>query len=393
MMNISEMQEVVRYTIENNKRLGLEKGYSISLNVIGESGIGKTDAIRQICKSLDVDFLEVDLSGREDVGDLLGLPTDMFEMCAEGGNPNDPHSCSWISKTLVPYYESKGYHFTGRSRMEYSIPKTMIIDGNKPIVFYADDYNRSTAAILQAMMTLMKDGKINNWELPKGSTVITSSNPDDGEYHVQAVDKAHATRSLDLKVEFNFDNWYNNYGLANVDERGINFLLNFKEELERKKFNDVSIRMWTMFFDQLSGIKDWEKSLPLIKNIMSEDQFGAYIPLFMQFVANRIDKIPSLDYIFNTEFEEMKKTLIEVCKDRLDVTSIIKDKLVGYCASIQKDDPDLVKKSERIKQLSQLTQVFPNDQLWSFMLSLSKNDALDINYYLECYERLRNLKK
>ena len=386
-MNIIDMQSLISYTIENNKKLATKRKSPIAINVIGESGIGKTDAIRQVCSNLNMQFIEIDLSGREDVGDLLGLPIEKFEMCIPGSTV-----CEWIPSTLIPYYQSKGYLFTGKNRMEYSIPKTMMIESNDPIVFYADDYNRSTASILQAMMTLMKDGKINNWELPKGSTVITSSNPDDGEYHVQSVDDAHSTRSLDIEVDFDFSTWLDNYGLKNVDDRGVSFLVNYKEELERKKFKDVNIRLWSMFFDQISGIKDWDTNLSLILNIMSKKQFKGYVELFIQFISSRMDKIPTLKDLFSNDWESVKKELIVICKDRLDVVTIIKEKLVSFGTILKKDDVNFKEKCDRLNQFISLTEVFPNDLLWNIVVKLSNNTDIPLEVYDECFDRLRRLK-
>ncbi len=386
-MNIIDLQNLISYTVENNRKLASKRKSPVSINVIGESGIGKTDAIRQVCSNLGTQFIEVDLSGYEDVGDLLGLPIEKFEVCAPGST-----ICEWIPATLIPYYQSKGYSFTGKNRMEYSIPKSMMIESDLPIVFYADDYTRATSSLLQAMMTLMKDGKINNWELPKGSTVITSSNPDNGDYHVQSVDQAHSTRSLNVEVDFDFNTWLNNYGLKNVDERGVSFLINYKEELERTSFKDVNIRLWTMFFDQISGIKDWEANLPLILNIMSKEQFKGYVQLFVQFISSKMDKIPSLKDLFSKEWNEVEKELTIICENRLDIVTIIKEKLLSFGTILKKEDVNFKEKCDRLHQFTSLTKIFPDDLLWNIVVKLSNNTDIPLEVYDECFERLRKLK-
>lgn len=390
-MNIKEIQKLIKYTVLNNITLSKAGKSPVSLNIIGESGIGKTDSIREVCATMDIPFLEVDLSGREDVGDLLGLPIEKYEVCL----PNS--DCEWVPSTLIDYYHNKGYIFTGRSRMEYSIPQSMMIDPSRPMVLYLDDYSRATPSILQAAMTLLKDGKINNWILPKGSTVICSSNPDDGEYHVTAVDNAHSTRNIRVNAEFDLNIWLENYGLTNVDERGVNFLLNFKDELKFKSEGNavgVNIRLWTMFFDQLSGLTDWDKDLVMIKNLMTEDQFGKEYPLlFTKFVSGKLDKLPSIEYIFNEDITKIDDLFKEITKSRLDVVNILKERITFFCMSLTKEDSNFEKYCNRLKELLNLTHIFPNDHLWTMITTLGGNKDIPMAPLNEQYNRIAKINK
>jgi len=383
-MNIKEIQKLVEYTIFNNIALSKAGKSPVSLNIIGESGIGKTDSIREVCNKINMPFLEIDLSGREDVGDLLGLPIEKYEVCL----PNDP-TCQWIPSSIINFYQNKGYEFTGRSRMEYSIPQSMMFDPSTPLILYLDDYSRATPSILQAAMTLLKDGKINNWVLPKGSTVICSSNPDDSDYEVTSVDKAHSSRSIKIDAEFDLNIWFENYGLKNVDQRGINFLINFKDELS---FDEVNIRLWTLFFDQISGIQDWDKDLSMIKNIMTEDQFTKEYPsLFTQFIAGKLDKLPSIEYLFNEDFNTVKETLESLTKDRLDIVNIIKERLILFSSTLTGKESDFKAYCTRIKELIELTQIFSEDHIWSMILSIGKNSYIPTEILFSEYQRISKI--
>ena len=59
-----------------------------------------------------------------------------------------------------------------------------------------DDYNRGSSLMLNACMRITDEQETASWSLPKGSTVILTSNPDDGEesFNVSSGDSAQKSR-------------------------------------------------------------------------------------------------------------------------------------------------------------------------------------------------------
>jgi hypothetical protein len=73
--------------------------------------------------------------------------------------------------------------------------------------------------MVNACMTLIDEQRYNSWALPKGSTIILSTNPDNGDFMVQSEDKAHETRRLKMQMKADVDiwaHWAEGYG---VDSR------------------------------------------------------------------------------------------------------------------------------------------------------------------------------
>jgi len=125
---------------------------------------------------------------------------------------------------------------------------------------------------------------------------------------------------------------------------------------------------------------------------MSKKQFKGYVELFIQFISSRMDKIPTLKDLFSNDWESVKKELIVICKDRLDVVTIIKEKLVSFGTILKKDDVNFKEKCDRLNQFISLTEVFPNDLLWNIVVKLSNNTDIPLEVYDECFDRLRRLK-
>jgi midasin (ATPase involved in ribosome maturation) len=72
-LNAKELKEFLNHIIENNRFLQEQNKTPVSIEVIGESGIGKTSAIIQLAKELDFNFVKLNLSQIEEIGDLVGF--------------------------------------------------------------------------------------------------------------------------------------------------------------------------------------------------------------------------------------------------------------------------------------------------------------------------------
>lgn len=149
-INIDELKEILTYVVANNKRLQGEKKKTTAIEVMGESGIGKTSTIIQIAEELKMDCVKLNLTQMEELGDLVGYPIKEYELCKEEGG-----ECEWISKDLLDYYLKAGYHASGAHRMNYAtppwLPETTNPNGG---VLILDDYNRADPRFLQATMEL-----------------------------------------------------------------------------------------------------------------------------------------------------------------------------------------------------------------------------------------------
>jgi len=82
-LNIDELKNFVNHIIENNRFLQKDKKQSVSIEVVGESGIGKTSTIVEIAQENKLNFVKLNLAQIEELGDLVGFPIRQFQMYKE----------------------------------------------------------------------------------------------------------------------------------------------------------------------------------------------------------------------------------------------------------------------------------------------------------------------
>lgn len=68
-LNINELKNIISYIIDNNNTLREEGKKTTAVEVIGESGIGKTSAIMQIAKERGMDMVKLNMTQIEELGD------------------------------------------------------------------------------------------------------------------------------------------------------------------------------------------------------------------------------------------------------------------------------------------------------------------------------------
>ncbi|NIP29797.1 MAG: hypothetical protein GTN59_04325, partial [Candidatus Dadabacteria bacterium] len=184
-INVKELKQVLNHVIENNKMLQSKGLTPVAINVVGPAGLGKTSTIRQVgieagFKPENVQMLN--LSALEEIGDLIGIPVVEYKMIKKVVQEDKTVAHSkWVSETAINSYEKAGWLTSTESRMSYSIPE-WIAGKTGPGILILDDYTRASQRFTQAVMQLILEQAYGTWELPKGWTIMLSSNPDDGMY-------------------------------------------------------------------------------------------------------------------------------------------------------------------------------------------------------------------
>jgi len=158
---------------------------------------------------------------------LVGFPYIAIEICKKETN-----ECIWIKESQLSQFLNSGYIITGRSETTYAIPKWFIFDNNKPVILCLDDYTRANQQVIQACMDIVDRGSFSTWGLPKGSTVILTTNPDNSDYIINTEDNAQQSRRLKYTVKASVEDWSKYAEEAKINEKIINFLLKNKEVIE-----------------------------------------------------------------------------------------------------------------------------------------------------------------
>jgi MoxR-like ATPase len=166
-LNIDELKGFVNHIINNNRKIQAEGKNPVAIEVVGESGIGKTSTIIEIAKENNLDFVKLNLAQIEELGDLVGFPVRQFQMYKEKKVPNQKIDDlqytaaqkaaasaqvananitkkvgQWVDELAVEEYLKQGWKMTGKNRMSYCAPE-WIADKKNGGILLLDDWNRA----------------------------------------------------------------------------------------------------------------------------------------------------------------------------------------------------------------------------------------------------------
>ena len=454
-LNIDELKDFLKHIVSNNRFIQSEGKNPISVEVIGESGIGKTSSILQLASELDLNFVKLNLAQIEELGDLVGFPIRQFQMCKQGEQQapvaqapkkkakkkdktvvekevtvmekqmveefevkmvkkqvfeggkfhtkevevktpiivekevpvtkivkeeveveaadveetadvlafvgNSYGECLWIDEHAVQEYIKRGYEFTGEKRMSYCPPQ-WIADKQGGGILILDDWNRADIRFIQAVMELVDRQEYISWKLPQDWHIVLTANPDNGDYLVNSIDTAQRTRFISVNLKYDVDVWAKWAESANIDSRCINFML-MHPELVTNKINARSI---TNFFNSISSLENFDKSLPLIQMIGEGSVGPEFSSLFTMFINNKMDKMLSPKDILLHESEayiigELRNTIGRDANYRADIASIMATRIINFSISYAEKNPISQKEIDRLIRLSTDEDTFTND--------------------------------
>ena len=322
-LNVDELKGFLKHMVNNNQYIQKEGKVPVAINIEGDAGLGKTSAIVQLGKEMEMDVVKINLSQIEELGDLVGFPVKEFKI------QNKEGKSTWIMEAQVDAAMKKGYKVVEK-RMAHAAPEW--IQGRTEGGFLVlDDYTRADHRFMQATMEILDRQEYISWSLPKNWHVILTTNPDNGEYQVTSLDDAQKTRFISTEVKFDASVWARWAEKVNIDGRCINFLL-MNPEIVTQKVNPRSI---TTFFNSISSIQKFEDELPLI-NMIGDGSIGEEpSALFAMFINNKLDKIISPEQILTNDDWNYVKGSLTGCigKDddfRADISSIISTRIINY---------------------------------------------------------------
>ena len=339
-MTLGEFTEVFNYLLDNNTKLQ-EKGQTpIAIGLEGEAGIGKTAVVEDIAKKRGMTFCKLNLSQLEEVGDLCGFP--VKEVLLQAKDKNGNIVTKWHPESLINKLNSN-ISVTGKTRMGYAPPAWLPREENpNGVILLLDDYTRANSLFMQATMELINTASYISWTLPKNTTVVLTSNPDDGEFSVTSLDNAQKTRFVNFNLKLDIKDWASWAEFNNIDSRCINFELLYGEEIFKKHNNVQTInpRAYTTFCKAISGIRDWndDKSLALILNISKgcflNDKDNVVGTLFTTFIAQKLDKLVSPSDMLMQNWETVEPKIYDCVYDngrfRTEIAAILSTRLLNY---------------------------------------------------------------
>ena len=386
-LNIEELDTFVAHVIQNNRFLQEQGKKPVAIEVVGESGIGKTTSIMDMAKKHDLDFVKLNLAQIEELGDLVGFPVRQFQMYKEKqvapkspdavnynssqraaaaadltklGVPTTKKIGSWVDELAVDNYLKNGWKMTGKNRMSYCAPE-WIADKKKGGILLLDDWNRADTRFIQAVMELVDRQTYISWTLPKDWHIILTANPDNGDYMVNSIDSAQKTRYVTANLKFDVNVWAQWAEEAGIDTRCINFLL-LNPELVTQETNARSI---TTFFNSISSFESFEDNLSMIQMIGEGSVGDAFASMFTTFINNKLDKLVTPKDLLTHDNEQYILGELRSCigKDdtyRADIAATLATRLGNYAVVYSKENTISQKITDRLIALC-TKDYFTND--------------------------------
>ena len=382
-LNIDELKGFVNHIITNNRFLQEAGKLPVSVEVVGESGIGKTSAVIDLARENDLGFVKLNLAQIEELGDLVGFPTRQFQMYKEHkislkaedlnyttgqraaassdmANIKTKKIGKWVDELAVSDYLKNGYQMTGKNRMSYCAPE-WIADKKAGGILLLDDWNRADIRFIQAVMELVDRQTYISWALPKDWHIILTSNPDNGDYMVNSIDSAQKTRYITANLKFDIEVWARWAEGMGIDTRCINFLL-LNPELVTQETNARSI---TTFFNAISSFEDFEKELSMIQLIGEGSVGDAFASMFTTFINNKLDKLVTPKDLLTHDNEqyilgELKGCIGSGDAYRADIASTLATRLANYSVVYSEEKSVTQKITERLIALC-TKEYFTND--------------------------------
>jgi len=84
-LNIEEVKDFLKHIVDNNRYLQDNGKKPVAVEIIGESGIGKTSSVLQLTSELNLNCVKLNLAQIEELGDLVGFPVRQFQLCKNTG--------------------------------------------------------------------------------------------------------------------------------------------------------------------------------------------------------------------------------------------------------------------------------------------------------------------
>jgi nucleoside-triphosphatase THEP1 len=352
-LNVEELKGFIKHMVDNNQHIQKDGKVPVAINIEGDAGLGKTSAIMQLGKELNMEVVKLNLSQLEELGDLVGFPIKEFQI------QNAEGKSTWINESQIPAASAKGYKVVDK-RMSHAAPEWIQGKGEGGFLVL-DDYTRADQRFMQATMEILDRQEYVSWKLPKNWHVILTTNPDNGDYNVTSLDVAQKTRFISVELKYDSDVWAKWAEKANIDGRCINFML-MHPELVTQRINPRAI---TTFFNGISSIPKFEESLPLIQMIGEGSVGPDFSSMFTMFINNKLDRIISpVDIMTKDEQYVMSSLTSAVGKDdefRADISSIIATRIINYSLTVAEKGSIGKLMIDRIAKLTTDCDAFTDD--------------------------------
>ena len=188
-MNTIELQNK-----KKNIRGQLNNKLVAPLIIAGPPGTGKSSTMRRLAKELEMNLIEYSMPSIQ-IEKLSGLPTEyatpQFNSSIVIDYKKDVYSTVWSIPEIIANCLSSAQH--------------------KPTILLLEDFHAMGQHLQSYFYELLLERKLGNYKLPDNVVILGTMNDSDLA-GFNGISSAIRNRLAILKVQFNFEHWFANYG-------------------------------------------------------------------------------------------------------------------------------------------------------------------------------------
>ena len=263
-MNYKNFEELVKRYLNGDKNLS-------PLFIEGESGIGKSQIIRQVAEACKYSVFVVQI-GTKTLEYFMGLP--------ETVEVNGSLETKWTPPELV----------------------SLVNNCEGPALVFIDDFHLSREEERKVMFELLTDNAMHGFKLKDGTKIILAANPHSAEYGSTSSELPKPIRSRVMLFELNanFDQW-KEVSLENSISPLIVSFLTFNKECflsePGKNGQYPCPRAWWSLSNYLkAGFELTSELVCAAVGNTASAEFLAFYNIYLSYERKKPDKWLSLDY-------------------------------------------------------------------------------------------------
>jgi MoxR-like ATPase len=300
-VNSTELISIITHIFKVNNDLSHLGQKGTPICIWGTHGLGKTQIVRDFASSKKWKFAYVAPAQFEEMGDLHGMPTIV-----------DPE--------------------VGIIGDEYTVysPPDWVPREEGPGILLLDDINRADDRILRGCMQLLQNFELTSWKLPPKWQIVVTANPEGGDYSVTPMDGAMLTRMMHITLKFDAQQWAKWAYSANIDKRGISFVLTYPELVNSERTTPRSL---TQFFEAIKTIDDLKENQPLVEALALSALDEITVSNFVLFVNDELIELIDPDEILGaSDFTTIESKIESIAVDEYGAKRL--DRLAVLCTRL-----------------------------------------------------------
>ena len=241
----------------------------------GGPGIGKSDVVRQIAKTINAHVIDIRLS--------LWEPTDI-----KG----------------IPYFNSNSKSMEWSSPSE--LPDEKMSKKYKNIILFLDEMNSAAPSVQAAAYQLILNRKVGTYELPENVVIVAAGNREADKGITYRMPAPLANRFIHLEMKPAFDDWFEWAVDNKIHKDVIGYLTFSKKDLydfepKSSSRSFATPRSWSFVSELLSDDLDENTVTDLVSGAVGEG-------LAVKFMAHRkvASQLPNPSDILDGKVEKLK---------------------------------------------------------------------------------------